>query len=364
MVRTLYVTTNPAHASSRRRERLLREAGAELEVLAWPTDKLNPSYAQRLGTMAGLTAKIAAHRGAEVIWPWGLDACFAASAGAALSPATVVWDISDLLGFQLRPKGARPHPLDAAERLLIARADHLILSSEGFYAARYASLFPRARTLLIENLIEPHPTLEAPAPPRAARDPNAPLKVVYAGIFRSERLLDVIADPAVAAAGPVEFHLHGVRSRVVPEGRIEALAGQAGIVAHGRYRDPEDLAGIYQDADAVFGLLDVEADANEAHLLPNRYYHAGYFGLPIVATSGTHLGDVIAREGRGPVIENTPQALAEALRTIRSAGPAPAPDARARARFAFSDEYGRALARIAAEGRRRSGAGAPALQPE
>lgn len=351
MTRTLYLTTNASHASSLRRERLLREAGADLTVLAAPIDKSVDGYARRVGPMSAMVAKTATAPGADVIWAWGLDACFAASLGAAARGSVVVWDVSDLFRFQLRaPDDRRPNPFDLVERALIQRADHLILSSEGFYDARYAGLFPQDRTLFIENLLEPHPALDGPLH-RHAR--SGPLKVVYAGILRSECFLDLIAEFMAAGLGDVEFHLHGVCSRAVRPGRLEALGEVPGVFVHGPYRDPDDLAAIYRDADVVFGLVDSETEPNERHLLPNRYYHAGYFDLPLVTTEGTYLGRVAAREGLGPVIPNTAPALAEALAQIRAAGPTRARTAEERGRYRFSDDYARALARVTSQGRRR-----------
>ena len=55
----------------------------------------------------------------------------------------------------------------------------------------------------------------------------------------------------------------------------------------GRYRSPEDLAGIYDNLDVVWAGDFMEAGYNSVWLLPNRIYEGGYYCTPSIAPSRT-----------------------------------------------------------------------------
>jgi len=85
---------------------------------------------------------------------------------------------------------------------------------------------------------------------------------------------------------------------------------------HGRYRSPEDLAGIYRTLDLVWAGDFMEAGHNSVWLLPNRIYEGGYYAVPSVAPAGTETAAWIEAQNVGftlaePLEEAVPKFLSD-----------------------------------------------------
>jgi len=342
MPNVLFVTTELKNAASQRRHRRLIDAGADVTILQTFIDKSQAGYGRRIPHFAAVITRIGAQRNADVIWAWGLDACLASAIALRFDNRKLIWDISDLLAFQLSKTSKFGWAMRQFERLLLPRVDRLVLSSPGFIDAYYGTRISRERISIIENLLESDALTDRDAfdRGRAARTPG-PLKVVYAGIFRSNQFLEMLADPAANPRGEFEFHLHGIPSRDVDPRLIDRFVGANGCFYHGPYVDPDDLSSIYMGADVVFSLLDTDVDDNEKCLLPNRFYHAGLFGVPLLATQDTYLGSQVIAEKMGVCVKNSARELAKALTllldpSVRKQMRAKMPPA---SRFAFNNEH-------------------------
>ena len=71
----------------------------------------------------------------------------------------------------------------------------------------------------------------------------------------------------------------------------------------GRYRSPEDLAGIYENLDVVWAGDFMEAGYNSVWLLPNRIYEGGYYCTPSIAPAGTETAAWLDQNSCGFIIE-------------------------------------------------------------
>lgn len=305
--RVMFVTFAPGHFSATRR---IEDAMSErfvVEPLVVRGDKVAETIGQRLlsGRYLRLFTAILGTR-ARAVWVWGHDAGFVASLAALLRPdVRLIWDISDVNQHLLSP-GLKGRLLRALERVLILRAQRLLLTSSQFYDRYYARFVDRSRVRVVENRRSPRQQTVARAAPQAG-----PLRIVFAGIFRSPEVLRTIGEVARRMDG-VEFRLHGYPNRIIPEGLVEQLASLPNVHLHGRY-DATNIGALYEQAHFVWGFVDPDENDNERWLLSNRLYDAIVTQRPVLTNSGTASGDYALAHQLGLVVPMEAGAIAAAL---------------------------------------------------
>ncbi|MBD3923750.1 glycosyltransferase [Nocardioides cavernae] len=143
-----------------------------------------------------------------------------------------------------------------------------------------------------------HQPVELP-PRRAwtARQPDAPLQVLWAARFDRQKRLDVLADVAEAAAGrglPVDWHVYGAPVIASAADNAEAIARleQAGATFHGTYSSLDDLP--LDDIDAF--LLTSE---NEG--IPLTLLDIVARRVPVVAPLVGGIGELVSENTGWPV---------------------------------------------------------------
>ena len=209
---------------------------------------------------------------------------------------------SDLIGQGLRWLEGR----------LLRRTAGLVISSPAFLRSHFDRYYPgQFRPFLVENRLAAGAKYgERPAAPRELSS-DRPLRLGWVGVLRCQRSLNLLCALADRYPDALEIHLHGVPARKeIPVFEPE-IARHANMYFHGRYRSPEDLAGIYGGLDLVWAGDFMEAGFNSVWLLPNRIYEGGYFCVPAIAPCGTETATWINdREGgftvAEPLNENLP----------------------------------------------------------
>jgi len=306
--KVMFVTFAPGHFSASRR---IDDAESErfvLEPFAVQGDKVAESIVRRIvsGRYLRLFKAIVTTR-AKAVWVWGHDAGFVASLAALLRPdVRLIWDISDV-NRHLLDRGMKGRVLRALERLLIRRAQRLLLTSSQFYDHHYAGFVDSSRVRVVENRRSPRQRSTATEAPTAG-----PLRVIFAGIFRSPAVLKIIGDVA-ERLGTVEFDLFGYANRSVPEGLLAELIGDhPNVHLHGPY-DAANIGALYESAHFVWGFVDPAENDNEKWLLSNRLYDAIVTRRPVITNAGTASGDYTLENHLGLAVAMDGKAIAEAL---------------------------------------------------
>lgn len=315
-IKIALVTTNSTHASYQRRMREMEREGLHVIPIVVDIDKARYGYLARVIPAANLLLKMTMHRSADIYWAWGLDAALVTTLAKAIIKKPVIWDISDLIPAQIEPSSLGDQLIRKIELALYKYCDGLTVTSPTFYSEYYRHLADNKHHRVIENLLENNTTPLKKTRPRH----SGPLRVVYAGIFRSDNLLTLIRDAATSMPDSVEFHLHGTISKEVRGSVMESLSRIPNISLHGAYNDPADIDHIYRSGDVVFGLVDTNKSANERILMPNRFYHAGLYRLPIITTQGSEVAARVTSLGVGLSIENTHAAFCDALSFLQQSG--------------------------------------------
>ncbi|MEZ6013345.1 MAG: hypothetical protein R3C08_15910 [Hyphomonas sp.] len=268
-------------------------------------------------------ARVAAARredlaAADVIYARNLDmlACAFLAKRYARLATPVVYESLDVHRLLTR-SDAIGRLMRWLEGRLLARTTGLVVSSPAFLRNHFECHYPgRYRAVLVENRLAAGADY-GPRPVVRPVMPDGKLRLGWVGILRCQRSLDLLCRLADTFPDRLEIHLHGIPARKeipVFEPEIDA---RANMTFHGRYKSPEDLAGIYSGLDVVWAGDFMEAGYNSVWLLPNRIYEGGYYATPAIAPAGTETAAWIAARSAGFILseplEETLAALVSAL---------------------------------------------------
>ncbi|MGY3473992.1 hypothetical protein [Bradyrhizobium ottawaense] len=315
MKKVLFVSFATNHASYLRRVQDAQSESFRLETYSTGVDKNSQTIFRRLLNVSYLRLLVGLlNSDADVFWLWGIDVCFIGSIAKLFRPSkTIVWDISDI-NPHLIEKSLKGRLLQGLERTLLKQANWLFLTSPEFFERYYSRCIERSKVVLVENYLSNLLRQEPSAPPEIS-----PFKVVYTGIFRSEKLLRLLLELTNEMRSEAQFHVYGYCASGVDEGLLNSLSHQANVTVYGKY-NMVDLPRIHADSHLIFGLLDEDANDNERWLLPNRIYYAGAFRRPILVNRGTFTAEIVLERRLGTTCDLSVRDMAGAIRLMTANG--------------------------------------------
>lgn len=192
------------------------------------------------------------------------------------------------------------------ERALLKRSAGLVVSSPGFIRNHFEKRYPGDfRAFLVENRLAPNADYGSRACAQKSEKANSgrPLRLGWVGNLRCQRSLDLLCALADRFPDTLEIRLHGLPARTEIEQFEPVIDMRANMTYFGRYRAPEDLAGIYEALDVVWAGDFMEAGYNSVWLLPNRIYEGGYYCTPSIAPAGTETAAWLERHECGFIID-------------------------------------------------------------
>ncbi|MDP1555614.1 MAG: hypothetical protein Q8L84_09155, partial [Hyphomonas sp.] len=244
---------------------------------------------------------------ADVIYARNLDmlACaFLAKRRAGLD-TPVIYESLDVHRLLTRPDaiGAAMRWL---EQSLLKRSAGLVVSSPGFIRNHFEKRYPGDfRAFVVENRLAPGAHYGARACDRKSEAVHTaqPLRLGWVGNLRCRRSLDLLCQLADQFPDSLQVRLHGLPSRSEIPVFEPVIDARMNMTYFGRYRSPEDLAGIYDGLDVVWAGDFMEAGYNSVWLLPNRIYEGGYYCTPSIAPAGTETAAWLERHACGFILE-------------------------------------------------------------
>lgn len=225
----------------------------------------------------------------------------------------VVYECLDIHRLLLN-EGIPGKLLNGAQRFFARDARMLITSSpafvENYFAPRSGLDLP---VLLQENKVL---MLGTDVAPRAM--PRVPLageswKIGWFGALRCRKSLQILADFAERMNGHVEVVLRGRPARSEFDDFDGFVAKAPHVTFQGPYKNPEDLASIYNEVQFTWAIDFFEEGQNSSWLLPNRLYEGCLYGTLPIAVSGTETARFLQKRDIGYVIDNTSMETLEAL---------------------------------------------------
>lgn len=184
------------------------------------------------------------------------------------------------------------------ERTALSRVTATVLASR-FYEPFYrATGRPH---LILENL----PDLGA-TPDLSAHESQPP-RVAYVGSLRFPETLEPLIDESIALGLHLDLFGGGPD---LPALQLHAR-GESIIRFHGPY-EYGDLPGIYRQVDLLWAAYPAY-DINVRYAISNKYFESLWFGVPAVFSEGTSLGEMVASEGTGFVVDSTARGAVRSL---------------------------------------------------
>lgn len=192
------------------------------------------------------------------------------------------------------------------ERRILRRSNLLIVSSLGFIDNYF---FPiqqyTGKYFIVENKIydEKH-ELHRPILSCTEKMEKRPIRVVWAGILRCQRTLDVLKYVAKKMDDKIDIKLWGKVSEFLITDFNEQISGYENIQYCGAYIWPDELSKVYDAADLSWSQELSWSGYNSDWLIPNRVYEASYYGVLSIAINGTQTGKYVSDNNIGYLLKS------------------------------------------------------------
>jgi succinoglycan biosynthesis protein ExoL len=333
MLQVLYLVHDVSDPAVRRRITMLRAGGAHVTLAGFrrttnpiaDVEGLRPidlgatrdgRFAQRLAAVAKAALSVGSKLGGmprpDLIIARNLEMLALARRARSAFGASVpiVYECLDIHRLVLR-NDVLGKALRATERFL-ARDVKLLVTSSPAFIANYFEPFGQvaAPIELVENKYFEAAAI-LPGAPEALESPvGPPWRIGWFGALRCRRSLELLADFSRRMDGRFEIVLRGRPAlSEFPDfhGFVEA---EPWLSFRGPYRNPEDMASIYQDVHFSWAIDFFEAGQNSEWLLPNRLYEGCRFGAVPISMGNTETGRFLKQQDIGVLL---PQASPEAL---------------------------------------------------
>lgn len=337
MLHVLYLVHDVSDPAVRRRITMLRAGGAQVTLAGFrrttnpiaDVEGLRPidlgatrdgRFGQRLAAVAKAALSIGSKLGAiarpDLIIARNLEMLALARRARSAFGASVpiVYECLDIHRLVLR-NDVLGKALRATERFL-ARDVKLLVTSSPAFIANYFKPFGQvaAPIELVENKYFEAAAI-APDAAEAEESPvGPPWRIGWFGALRCRRSLELLADFSRRMEGRFEIVLRGRPAlSEFPDfhGFVEA---EPWLSFRGPYRNPEDMAAIYNDVHFSWAIDFFEAGQNSEWLLPNRLYEGCRFGAVPISMGNTETGRFLKQQDIGVLLPDaSPEALEAAL---------------------------------------------------
>lgn len=336
MLHVLYLVHDVSDPAVRRRITMLRAGGAQVTLAGFrrtanpiaDIEGLRPidlgatrdgRFGQRLAAVAKAAVSIGSKLGGmpkpDLIIARNLEMLALARRARSAFGASVpiVYECLDIHRLVLR-NDVLGKALRATERFL-ARDVKLLVTSSPAFIANYFKPFGQvaAPIELVENKYFEAATILPGAPETEESPVGPPWRIGWFGALRCRRSLELLADFSRRMEGRFEVVLRGRPAlSEFPDfhGFVEA---EPWLSFLGPYRNPEDMAAIYNDVHFSWAIDFFEAGQNSEWLLPNRLYEGCRFGAVPISMGNTETGRFLKQQDIGVLL---PQASPEALEAV------------------------------------------------
>jgi succinoglycan biosynthesis protein ExoL len=226
----------------------------------------------------------------------------------------IVYECLDIHRLLLR-KDLAGRGLRAAEHYLGRNVSLLVTSSPAFIENYFRPVSRlKAPVLLLENQVidlTDGAALQTarPRPPQ----PGEPWKIGWFGALRCSKSLKLLAAFTRAMDGKFEIVLRGRPAYSEFDDFDGFVANEPFMHFHGAYKNPEDLARIYDEVQFSWGIDFFEEGLNSSWLLPNRLYEGCRYNAVPIAMRGTETARFISAKHIGLVLDRADSAALATL---------------------------------------------------
>jgi len=241
----------------------------------------------------------------DIILARNLEMLAIAVRGQRLTPMrpVIVYEVLDIHRLLLG-KNSVGSLLRAFEGRLTRHASALLTSSPAFITYYFEQISNiKLPAHLVENklltMAQNLPTVGA-----NQRQKAPPWRIGWYGIIRCKESLDILRDLVRQGDGKIEVVIRGRPALDQIEDFHERVADESGLRFDGPYKNPDDLAALYNNVHFTWTIDMYEAGQNSSWLLPNRLYEGGAFGAVPIAIDGLETSNFIKRLGIGVSLQH------------------------------------------------------------
>ncbi len=275
----------------------------------WPNVELGRTTERKLAARIMLCLKsvwaIVHHgrdwRQADLVYVRNLDLAVLALVGKRLTGcrAPLVYEVLDVHPA-LTGTGLRSRLLRWLERRVLNHSELLVVSSPAYLENYFQPVQQYyGRSFLLENKW-PYECVAGQSrrlPYPAIGEPPC-WTIGWFGNIRCRESLAILAELADALPDRVRVRIRGCISLLDESVLSDTLRGRENMVYEGPYVAPDELSTIYSNIHFNW-CVDLCGHDNSMWLLPNRLYEGGYFGVPAVAITTHHAGQVVSQRQWG-----------------------------------------------------------------
>lgn len=262
------------------------------------------NYSKRIGTLLKAIPSIRKQsKGMDAVICFNLDLLFItwlALWGVREKPE-LIYDIGDIR-TSLVKNGFFAKVLRAIERFLLKRISLLMVTSEAYITEYFEGIqeMKGVNILMIENKLN-----RVDTPPPLPKKPNLwsgqrPVTIGYFGVLRCRKSLKFLNRLALKGEGQVKVVVRGV---YLDTDDLDGMIRENPYMSYeGSYIFPDDLAKIHSEVDLSW-LVHAHTRQNTMWARIFRFYHACFYGIPMIAQRGSKDGDEVLRYDIGFCID-------------------------------------------------------------
>ena len=202
------------------------------------------------------------------------------------------------------------------DRRIIKRSYRTVLTSGGFVSYIFPKGKPIGKFIMLPNKLSPYFDEEKKQMVQSSNIDVNHIRFGFIGLIRYPNTIVRFAKVVGREFPQHEFHFWGDTER---EDFIDDETKAYGnVFFHGRFRNPDDLMGIYEQTDLSVVCYDT-ASGNVRIAEPNKIYESVFFETPIVVSSGTFLAERVRELGIGYDIDaSKDHTIVEFIKSIDS----------------------------------------------
>lgn len=187
------------------------------------------------------------------------------------------------------------------DRIIIQKSIATFLTSEGFVKFIGGGCRVKKKLQLLPNKLSTK--LLGNARPESYLKTEK-IRIGYIGMYRYPNTVLRLARVIGESFHYMEFHFWGIGNEKITNEINEITTKYSNVYEHGPFKNPSDLAKVYDTIDVVACNYDTNG-INERIAEPNKLYEAVFFNKPLIVSNGTFLAEKVEMNGWGVSLDSS-----------------------------------------------------------
>lgn len=241
----------------------------------------------------------------DIVYAFEPDMAALAIVAAVGLKKKIILEVGDVRDVFLK-SGFLPVVLRMLDKLVASKAELLVVTSEAFLSNYYRQMLGvKTVGIVMENKLEGMVERINSAKLRSVSDSVTEydrIKIGYFGVLRCEWSWSILE--LLATKYPQRFEVILAGKVDISNDLLSKIATFSNISYLGEYKSPDDLPSLYAQVDLVWACYEPlkQGPSNLRWAIPNRYYEALAFGVPLVVREGTVFAEKVNNLNVGLIV--------------------------------------------------------------